>query len=279
MNSTLLLNYNLRPTLLGGQAFNWDLINEYYYGFTKDKVIKLQHNGETLFWQTFPENDDYEFVRKYLQLDIDYGSILQSISKDENMKLAIKMLPHVRILKQDFEQALLSFILTSHKNIKAVRKSVRDLSKVYGSKLEVDGMKFHLFPKAEVLAEVPEVDLKNHGVGFRSGYLQQAAQKVGMLENLSKFNSADDARVELLKLRGVGDKIADCVLIFALGYYTVVPIDIWGKRVLTDLYGVDPKLKYEKMRNWYRDYFGDYASWAGQFLFEYLRQNYKNVKV
>src|SRR5258706_6978152 len=114
MNKLTLNKYNLQTTLLGGQAFNWDLIDNTYYGFTQDKVIKLQQKGEDLFWQTYPKKDDFDFLENYLQLNIDYDKILKAINKDEHINKALKDVSHVRILKQDFEQTLLSFILTSH---------------------------------------------------------------------------------------------------------------------------------------------------------------------
>ncbi len=279
MNKLKLTNYNLQHTLLGGQAFNWDLIDGAYYGFMQDKVIKFIQKGDELFWQTYPEKDNFDFINNYLGLDLDYENILEKISIDPHIKKAIQAVPHVRLLKQDFEQTFLSFILTSHKNIKAVRKSVRDLSSKFGDKIIVDNITFNLFPKAKALSKATEKELRDCGVGFRANYLLEAAKKISDPEFVilsgaegSDFTDENLARVELLKFKGVGDKIADCVLIFSLGFYTVTPIDIWGKRVLTDLYGVDPKLNYSKMREWYKNYFGEHTAFAGQFLFEYIRQ-------
>jgi len=275
MNRTNISNFNLEFTLLGGQAFNWDKIDGIFYGFTQDKVIKLQEKNNQLYWQTYPEKDNWEFLRTYLQLDLNYQNILNKINKDETILKAINSIPFVRLLKQDFEQTLLSFILSSHKNIKAVRKCIRDLSKKYGNSIKVDGDTFYLFPTTEKLNTINESELKQSGMGFRSVYLKNAVTYLSQNKIDFTNKTEEEARETLLALNGVGDKIADCVLVFSLGYYTVTPIDIWGKRVLTDLYKLDAKLKYPILREWYKNYFGEHTAWAGQFLFEYLRLNYK----
>ncbi len=83
--------------------------------------------------------------------------------------------------------------------------------------------------------------------------------------------SETDARKTLLGINGVGEKIADCVLVFGLGFDNVTPLDVWSKRVFTRFYKLNPKMKYEDMRFWASNYFEGYAGWAGQFLYEYIR--------
>ncbi len=275
MNKVKIDKYNLHTTLLGGQAFNWDLVDDSYFGFTQDKIIELKLKGSDLYWQTYPEKDDWEFVKNYLQLELDYNMILERINKDVNVQAAVKNISHVRLLNQDFEQTLLSFILTSNKNIKAVRKIVRGLSKKYGEQLTINGANHYLFPKIEVIANLSESQLKEVGAGFRAKYLQKAAEAI-LNKKLNVSNSSikydeDKVREQLITLNGVGDKIADCVMAFSLEFYNITPIDIWGKRILTNLYGLDENLKYSEMRKWYSQYFGEYTAYAGQILFEYYR--------
>lgn len=280
MNYLELPNYNLNKTLLGGQAFNWDYINGSYYGFTVDKLIKITPYKNGILWQTYPDKNNYKYISNLLNIDIDFELIIQSIQKDENIKRAIQYVENVRILKQDFDQTLMSFILTSHKSIKAVRKIVRDLSKTYGIAIEVDNMIFYTFPSPNVIANLTEDQLRSLGVGFRAKYLLRAAKAInnGTIGPWLGDYTEEEARNKLLELNGVGDKIADCILTFALGFYTVTPIDIWALRVLHDLYNVDPKSNYKTLRKWYTDYFNQHTAWAGQFLFEYLRDNYKHIK-
>lgn len=281
MNKLKLKNYNFEKTLLGGQAFNWDFINDSYYGFTTNRIIKIEPTSSGILWQTYPHSNDEIYIRNYLNIDIDYDTILKDINKDSNIAQAIDSVKNVRILNQDFEQTLFSFILTAHKNIKAVRKVIRDLSREYGTKIVVDDIEFFTFPTTEKLASLSESDIRKYGAGFRSGYIVDAAKILLDNNNMGsqlKSMYEHSARVELLKFKGIGDKVADCILTFSLGFYTVTPLDIWALRVLSDMYGLNIKAKYSTLRQWYSEYFGENTAWAGQFLFEYLRSNYQDIK-
>ncbi len=279
LNKLSLPDYNLEMTLLGGQAFNWDFNGEYYYGFTGDKVIKIKTLHSTsqqkIYWQTYPENDNLNFLKSYLRLDVNYPYILKKIQKDRYVKTAIKKYPDLRLLNQDFEETLLSFIISTNNNIKSIRKYIRLLSKRFGKSINVNGEKYYLFPKTEVIAEAKLEDLLSCSLGFRAKYLKGVAKYL-LESNLSKKIyklKEEEARTELKKIRGVGDKITDCVLVFALGFDNVTPLDVWGKRVLTKYYKLNPKMKYDEMRKWINTYFEGYGAWAGQFLFEYIRNN------
>lgn len=281
MNFLKLENYNLEKTLLGGQAFNWDFINNAYYGFTIDKIIKLIPSEQGIFWQTYPNLDDTLYVKNYLNFKDNFDTILSLISKDQNIVLAINKVQNVQILKQDFDQTLLSFILTAHKNIKAVRKVIRELSRTYGTKYNIDGFDFYTFPTPEVISTLTEEQIKKCGAGFRAKYLIEASKTLVANKNIGQqlqLLTEENARSELLKFNGVGDKVADCVLTFSLGFYSVTPIDIWAQRVLFELYNINNKTKYSELRKWYFNYFGENTAYAGQFLFEYLRENYKDIK-
>ena len=273
MNKIKITDYNLPITLIGGQSFSWDFKNGFYYGFTSSKVIKLKSEDETLFWQTYPEHNDSEFVKSYLRIDTDYTKILKKIEKDKYIKSAIKKYPGLRLLKQDFEQTLLSFMITSNNNIKSIRKIIRSLNRKFGKSIIVDGEKIFLFPETERFAEATLEDLLKCKLGFRAKFIKKAASHIiqtnlkGKIRKLSETN----ARQSLKEISGIGDKITDCILVFSLDFDNITPLDVWGKRVLTDLYKLNPKMKYEYMRDWLGHYFEGYAGWAGQFLFEYIR--------
>lgn len=276
MNKLHLPNFNLEWTLLGGQTHSWDKINDNYIGFTQKQIIVIQEiDKENILWQTYPHKDDENFIKEYLNLNKNYSEILTKINKDHHIKQAIKHYPNLRILKQDFEENLLIFILSSHKNMKAIRKSVRYFAQNYGTKVKTDFGDYNLFPSTERLSELSEKELRATGIGFRARYMKDATNKLlnGTIDK-RKFNNEESARNELIKIVGVGEKIADCVLTFSLGYDNVTPLDVWSKRVLTDLYNIDPKMKYQDMRKFISEYFEGYAAWAGQFLFEY----YRNLK-
>lgn len=280
MNRLIIPDYNFHQTLLGGQAFNWDrsIIDgkEIFYGTTQDRLIKIEIvnllEGEIL-WQTYPKNDEYDFLKQYLRLDVDYKNILEKINKDEHVATAIQNYPSLRLLSQDFDQTTLSFIISAFNSIKSIRTRINRMKLDLGEKILVDGQDFYLFPKTEVIADARLDLLMSHSLGYRAKYIKEAANILIQEDLGSKLVGLDEfsTRNELLKLPGIGDKVADCIMVFALEYNNLTPLDVWGRRVFSDLYGLDPKMKYSDMRVWLNEYFEGHAAWAGQFLFEWYR--------
>jgi N-glycosylase/DNA lyase len=275
MNKLILENYDLNMTLMGGQAFcfDYDEKENTYYGVTRDSVLKLKKENDVLYWQTYPKKNDLDFIKGYLRLDSDYNKILKKIKKDEHVKKAIKKYPNLRLLKQDFEETLLSFLVSSNNNIKSIRRIIREMNKRFGKKIKADGKEFYLFPETETIANAKLEDLLACKLGFRAKFIKGAANhllKTNLHKKIIKM-SEEKARSSLLEINGVGEKIADCVLVFSLSFDNTTPLDVWGKRFLVQFYKLNPKMKYTDMRKWIGDYFEGYSAWAGQFLFEYIR--------
>lgn len=271
MNFMKIENYNLEITLLGGQAFNWDFINDSYYGFFKDRIVQIKPELNGFYWQTYPKKNDIEFLNHYLNLKTNYLAKLKKLGgKDKYIKSAVQRYPGLRILNQEFEQTLLSFILSSNKSVKGVRKAVRNLTQAYGEEISVNNISFHLFPSVKELLKLQESDFRKLGFGFRAKYFKEALNRLSE-DGALKFRDEDAVRKYLISFIGIGDKVADCIMVFSLGFQNVTPLDVWGKKVLTDFYKVNPKLSYSEMRKWYQNYFGENTALAGQFLFEYIR--------
>lgn len=277
MNEIELHNYNLEKTLLGGQSFNWDLIDGTFYGFFVDKVVKLRQEENKLYWQTYPEKDNFDFIKQYLRLGVDYNKILTQINKDEWVDASIKKYPNLRILKQDFDQTLISYIISANNNINSIRRIVRNLSRSLGKQVTVDNLTFNLFPSVESIAQAPLETLLETKAGYRARYLKDSAQKL-FVEGQKLSNNEDEIIKWLLEFPGIGEKVADAILQYSLGFDNVTPLDVWVQRILIDLYLVDSKANYKKMRAWLQSYFNGYAGWAGQFLYEYYRNEYKFIK-
>lgn len=275
MNRLKVENYNFEITFLGGQAFNFDSCEGVYLGFTQDKIIKLKNEKEYIYWQTYPEKDDLEYIKKYLGLKTNYSKILRIIDKDKYIRQAIKKHPNIRILNQDFEQTLLSFLISSNNNIRSIRKIIRQMCRKLGKSINTGEEKIYLFPRTEVLANARLEDLLECKLGFRAKFLKAAAKYLleSGLDKKIKSMKEETARSSLMQIKGVGEKIADCVLVFSLGYENVTPLDVWGKRICTNFYKLNSKMKYQEMRQWLGNYFEGYAGLAGQFLYEYIRSN------
>lgn len=270
--------------MLGGQAFNFDFEDGCYFGFTRDKVLQFKEINEKgkiyLLWQTYPEKDDLNYIKSYLRLDIDYVNILNKIQKDNYIKQAIKKYPNIRLLRQDFEQTLISFLISSNKNIKGIRSTIRNMNKKFGKSLNVLDKKIWLFPNTESLANADLEELLECKLGYRAKFIKDAARFIlkNNLKKKFKETNESETREALLEINGVGDKIADCVLAFSLSFDNVTPLDVWAKRVLINFYKLSPKLKYEEMRLWTKNYFDGYAAWAGQFLYEYIRNKTTSLR-
>lgn len=275
MNTLSLPNYNLDVTLLGGQTHLWDFIEGRYVGFDMSKILIMNLSNQSLNWQTYPQNNNFEYIHNYLRLDLNYDEVVTKALKDNYVKNAYNFLPNVRIIKHDFEETLLMFILTQHKNIKSIRKSIRELSKMFGDEVSIEGKKYNLFPKPEKLAEASIKELEKSGIGFRAKYLKAAAKRLVETDLSKKIGSMNEneARGNLLEFYGIGDKVADCILCFSLGFDNVTPLDVWSIRIFQKLYKLPGKFKYDDMRKWTQDYFEGYAAWAGHFLWEYYRSH------
>ncbi len=277
-NNTPLTNFNYDLTLLGGQSFSWDKLsdNKTYLGTTDKNAIVIRPTKDTLYWQTYPKQNDFDFVKEYFQIGIDYQRIIKTIQQDPIVAKAIKSHPNIRILKQPFNYTVLTFIISANNNIKSIRKSVRKLSKLFGEKINIPGIdEVNLFPTAKKMASLSIRDLQRTSVGFRAKYLKETAKLLTEKRLSERYlqMSEEELREELLKLHGVGDKIADCVLAFAAGFEDVTPMDVWGKRILVDLYDLSDNLKYQEYRNFTKQQFNGYGLYAGQFLFEWYRKN------
>ncbi len=277
-NKIPLTDFNYDLTLLGGQSFSWDKLsdNKTYLGTTDTNAIVIRPTKDTLYWQTYPKQNDLSFIKEYFQIKKDYMKIIETIKQDPIIAKAIKTHPNIRVLKQPFNYTVLTFIISANNNIKSIRRSVRKLSKLFGEKINIPGIgKVNLFPTAKKIASLSIKDLQKTSVGFRAKYLKETAKLLTEKRLSERYLQMNETKLreELLKLHGVGDKIADCVLAFAAGFENVTPMDVWGKRILVDLYGLSGNLKYQEYREFTKQQFGGYALYAGQFLFEWYRKN------
>jgi len=253
------MNINLKATLLGGQAFNWEYNNDKYYGFTHSGLIILDNWGNI---QQINENLDMD---KYLGKDIDWVKIKKEINKDKYIDQAINKIKHITILKQNFYITTTSYILATNKNIPAIRKSIKTLSSMFGN--SIAGTNYKTFPSIRSLAQASTQDLQKASIGYRAQYLKETAK---LLSEIQLPNNKEDVRKLLISLPGIGPKVADCILLYALRYLDTVPIDRWMFNIAKNIYNVK-FTKNSDISKWYSDYFGPYAGVAGQYLFEYYR--------
>ena len=235
--------FNLRHTLECGQCFRWKKLSEeenIYIGVIFDRVVKIKQVDKTLFvWSNKKENLKEEIIN-YFDLSRDYEKIEKRIAKiDENINKAISYSSGIHILNQPIFETIISYIISANNNIKRISRSVNEISKKYGKEVIFEKEKYYLFPTLEELKNVTVEDLLGCGVGFRARYIKHDIEK---FENDKTFisNLQKEERTEvyqkLISLQGVGPKVADCIMLFALSYMETFPIDVWVKRVMEKLY-------------------------------------------
>ncbi len=228
-----------------------------------------------------PPADMAEAVAAYLRLDDDLAAIHERIGWDERVRSGIDAYPGMRLLRQEPWEALASFILSSTSNIPRISRTVELLSKTFGESLELDGVVRHAFPTPASLAGAGEARLRELGCGFRAPYLAGAGAAVASgdlpLAGL-RLAPYEEALASLVALHGVGEKIADCVMLFSLDKMQAFPNDRWVVKALHEWYGLPEKAKYGAMREWAWERFGNDAGYANQYLFWNVRQSTRPLR-
>ncbi len=225
-------------------------------------------------WRSLSQIGDW--LTAYLQPRLDLGEVLRSFPDDEPMRAAVAACRGLRLLRQDPWECLASFILSSTKQIVQIRQIISLLCERYGEPVAVppDHATAHAFPSPDRLARVTESELRTCKMGFRAPHLLAAARSIGSgrfdLARLHKLPLAA-ARDELMQLPGVGPKIADCVLLFAYGFPSAFPVDVWVMRALQRLYFPKRRANLQRLRQFAATHFGPHAGYAQQYLFHYIR--------
>ncbi|MBQ4266633.1 MAG: DNA glycosylase [Clostridia bacterium] len=220
-----------------GQAFRWKKNEKgFLVGTVKGKTAVIEKTEEGYFFHSCSEEEFREIWYDYFDLDTDYAEICEKISPDESIKKAVEMYYGIRILKQEPWEALCSFIISQNNNIPRITGIIDRLCSMYGEKNEKGE---YSFPSYERLKGLTVEDLAPLRAGFRSKYILDAAEKLCNKElDLQKIYSItiDEGRNELMKIKGVGPKVAECTLLYGFSKKEAFPIDVWVKRILSELY-------------------------------------------
>ncbi|HTD67969.1 MAG TPA: DNA glycosylase, partial [Candidatus Limnocylindria bacterium] len=219
---------------------------------------------------------DWNWLTNYLQIGVDLPSVLLTFPDDEPIRRAVAMCRGLRLLRQDAWECLASFILSSTKQIVQIQQIVALLCERFGQPLVVPAGHAPMFgfPSAARLAACAEADLRGCKMGFRAPNLLRTAKLIAVGEvNLASLHTrdVDDARAELVKLPGVGNKIANCVLLFAYGFQQAFPVDVWVMKALRELYFPKRRVSTKRLTHFTATHFGPNAGYAQQYLFHYMR--------
>lgn len=268
--------FNLKYTLECGQCFRWEKVNENeYVGVIKDRVVRLRQVEDILYvWSSKKENLE-EVIKEYLDLDKDYEKLEETISKiDKNIQCALEYSSGIHILNQNPFETIISYIISANNNIKRISKSVKDISKMYGKKVEFECNTYYLFPTLDEIKNITIDDLLKAGTGFRARYIlkdiEYFVNNLGYIESLNNMDTLT-ARKSLMSLMGVGPKVADCILLFAYKRSEVFPVDVWIKRIMEKLY-FNRNVNVKEITEFASDKFGGYSGIIQQHLFQNVRE-------
>ena len=264
-----------------GQCFRWNQQKDgSYIGVVKQGVIQVKQQGEEIRFCGICSEDLKSIVTRYFDLNNDYEHIKQSLSQiDDFMKTSTNFGKGIRILQQDLWECIISFIISANNNIPRIKKIIERISKEYGAKLEFEGKEYYLFPTPKELAKATQEDLRRCGLGFRDKRVfhttKMILEKEVNLQQIERLDSTEQMRQELLKLEGVGPKVADCILLFALKRFDVFPMDVWVRRVMNELYlhqENEEKVKPKIVNQLASEKFQGMAGLAPQYLFYWKRE-------
>lgn len=228
--------FNLELSLSCGQAFRWekDENTSAFCGVAFGKELKIEEkDGELIFYET-SEEDFCNIWRPYFDLDTDYKKIVTSYT-EENLIKAVNAFSGIRILRQEPWEALCSFIISQNNNIPRIKGIVSRLCENFGEKTGGG----YTFPSAEVISKCTVEDLAPLRSGFRAKYIIDAAKKVA--DGSVDFARIDSEPIEfgrenLMQIKGVGAKVAECTLLYGFHKLEAFPVDVWVKRIMAEMY-------------------------------------------
>lgn len=227
---------NVGLSLDCGQAFRWEKTGEFWHGVAFSRSVEIFQDGAEIRISGDVCENDIDLWINYFDLDRDYTSICNKLCEDNYLNLAITEFGGIRILKQESWEALCSFIISQNNNIPRIKGIISRLCTNFGKDL---GNGDFSFPSAEVLARCTVDDLAPLRSGFRAKYIIDAAQKVadGTVD-LAKLHTCpmDEARQELIQIKGVGAKVAECTLLYGCGRVEAFPVDVWVRRIMSEMY-------------------------------------------
>ncbi|MCR5352780.1 MAG: hypothetical protein K6D98_00560 [Clostridiales bacterium] len=259
-------NFDISQIFDCGQCFRFDRVDENTYeGVASDKYIKITQAGDKLVLFNTDEKEFESFWADFFDLKTDYSKIIKSFKGDKVLSEASKFASGIRILKQDRWEALCSFIISQNNNIPRIKGIINRMSEKYGKEIFDDGKrKYYSFPCAKTLYEAGEAEIFALRTGFRAKYIYDAARTVSQnprfLDEVSELDTKS-ASEKLIEIKGVGNKVAACTLLFGFARHDAFPVDVWVKRILEKYYKQDVPDELS----------GENAGIAQQYLFYYER--------
>ena len=287
-------NFNIKQILECGQCFRWQRVTDTdYIVVSNRRVIEIIQEDDEVIIHNTNMNDFKNIWENYFDWNTEYEPLKEELSKDELLKQAIEFGYGIRLLNQDPFEMVISFIISARNSIPSIMKTIKKISEKFGDKIEYKGEIYYAFPTPEQLKNATLEDIQETGASFRSKYIIDTIYNINMALEAKKSGNltdelkmydldyimslpTDECHVALQAFKGVGAKVADCIMLFSMGKKSAFPVDVWIKRAMIHFY-VAPDVSLNKIRVFGREKFGELSGLAQQYLFYYARENNINV--
>jgi N-glycosylase/DNA lyase len=258
--------FNLAHTLDSGQFFRYSVHDGWYYVVTRGKVFRTRQEKEKLRF----EGASAYFVRHFFGLDEDYARIKRELGKDPALRAAIAKYPGLRLIRQDPWECTVGFLCSQFSNIKKIKGNMDCIAALFGKPVTFKGKLFFTFPEPGKINDIAR--LKKCSVGFRAKYITGVNGRVSdkWFANLRNMPYGR-AKEKLMELPGIGEKVADCILLFSLGKTESFPVDVWMERAVKEAFLKGKKVPLKKLAEFGRERWGDLAGYAQQWLYHWRR--------
>ena len=267
--------FKLDDTITCGQIFRYKKLEDNSYDvILKDRVINVYVLDNYLYVSSSNEDNLNEVVINYFDLNNDYDLINKFlIKKDSKLKDAILFSSGLKMIRQDPFETVMEYIISANNGVPQITNALNNIAEHYGKEVNFNGKKYYLFPSYEELANVTIDELRSFKTGFRDKYLKEMIDKLNnkdfFLDDIYELDT-DEALLKLMKNKGIGMKVASCILLFAYQKYDVFPVDTWVKKIMLNDYGI----KGEKnIKDFAKNTYGKYSAIAIQYLFNYSRNS------
>lgn len=266
-------NLDLDNTICCGQIFRYEKLEDNsYVVILKDRVVKLKYIDNKLYIDSNNMDNIENVIREYLDLDRDYISIIDNIKEcDDILGKYLDKSIGLKMIKQDPIECIVSYIISQNNSVRNIKNSLDLISYKFGDKVMFLDKEYYLFPSIDKLKKISLEEFRECKVGFRDRYLVDIISDI--VENrlnvnyIFEMNSEDSLRY-LMSFRGIGMKVASCILLFAYGKYDVYPIDTWVKKYMDTNYGIKDE---KKIKEFCKKKYGKYSGLAIQYMFNGMR--------
>lgn len=265
-------DFDIKNTITCGQIFRYNEIDNGYIIILKDRVISLKIDDDYITVESNNEDNLTQIIYDYFDLNRDYLKIEKEIiKKDKKLKDALKFSRGLKMIHQDPFETIISYVISQNNRVPSIAKSLNLIAEAYGKKITFKGKEYYLFPNYNDLKKVTQQEYRNCKVGFRDKYLYEIVQNINdnKLDMNSIYNmSSEESLNYLMSFKGIGNKVASCILLFAYQKFDVYPIDTWVKKFMSEDYNIEGEKNIKEFTlNTYKEYSG----LAIQYMFNYKR--------